>query len=64
MERISQLENAVSDERNKRQQFQEELKKIQKDALFAVSRGGLTTGKGQGGAPGAAAGGKSSSEKR
>ena len=45
MERISQLENAVVDERNKRQVFQEELKKIQKDALFAVSRGGLTTGK-------------------
>ena len=44
MERISQLENAVNDERSKRQQFQEELKKIQKDALFAVSRGGLKTG--------------------
>jgi|LauGreSBDMM110SN_4_FD.fasta_scaffold32818_2 hypothetical protein len=46
MDRISQLESAVSDERNKRRQFEEELKKMQSEApYFAVSRGGLTTGK-------------------
>ena len=46
MDRISQLESAVSDERNKRKQFEEELKQMQSEApFFAVSRGGLTTGK-------------------
>ncbi|GAX82016.1 hypothetical protein CEUSTIGMA_g9444.t1 [Chlamydomonas eustigma] len=45
MERLSQLENAVSDERSKRKQFEEELKKLQSDSMFQVSRGYLTTGK-------------------
>ena len=53
MDKISQLESAVSDERGKRRQFEEELKKMQSsDAHFAVSRGGLVTGK-TGGSDGA-----------
>ena len=54
MDKISQLESAVSDERGKRRQFEEELKKMQSsDAHFAVSRGGLVTGKtGDGGGAG------------
>ncbi len=52
MERISQLESAVSDERSKRQLFEVELKKMRSDSLFGVSRGYQATGKaGGGGAP-------------
>jgi hypothetical protein len=45
MERLNQLESAVSDERSKRKQFEEELRKLQSDSMFQVSRGYLTTGK-------------------
>jgi len=45
MERLNQLESAVSDERSKRKQFEEELRKLQSDSMFQVSSGYLTTGK-------------------
>ncbi len=46
LERIKSLEDAVKDERSKRRQFEDEMKKMYSDSVFAVSRGDLTTGAG------------------
>jgi hypothetical protein len=56
LDRISQLESAVKDERSRRREFEDELKKMNSDSMFAVSRGELTTGARAGGAPVAAKG--------